>query len=152
MADVVALVRPEESQQARYYKRLLDEQRACVDDDLARLCSAFAETWRGRRHRREERRLREAIRDKRREHYEIDCLLDALNSRFLLAAPALVPARCFDIEVTAERSHWIVGIPELDETFKVARREDVEMLAREHIAVIIGTAIAQLAVRVVVDR
>ena len=44
---------------------------------------------------------------------------------------------------------WSVQIPKIDAVTKVRRREDAELMAREHIAVITYAPIAEVGVRVV---
>jgi hypothetical protein len=144
LAEVVRLVRPEELQQARYYQAVLDEQRAAISDEVGQLCSALVSCGR-----REARQLREAVRQKRREQFDLDCMLDSLNSRFFPGSVAqLTSQRCFDIALTQQRGWWLVQIPELGEAFKVRCRGEVQLLAREHIAVSLGAAIADVDVRV----
>lgn len=59
--------------------------------------------------------------------------------------------RCFDIVIGRAGSLWRIHIPEIDACTHVARCEDAEMVAREHIAAIIDFPIAEVAVRVVKD-
>jgi hypothetical protein len=149
VAEVVRMVRPEELQQARYYSSLLDGQRAHVEDELAGHCAALAKHQAGHGSRRELLQLREAVRQKRREEFTIDRMVQALNTRFFPANPAPTPVRCFDIEVTAGRRQCSIRIPELNESITAGYRDDLEMAAREQIAVSIGAAISAVAVRVI---
>jgi hypothetical protein len=138
--------------QAEYYKTVLDEHLARLDEDLTDHCVALAQHQEsGQSH--AVRRLRQMIREKRREQFELDCLLQALNHRFF---PSLAtrsrPLRRFDIDITPHGRCWRIRISEIDELIKAGSRDQAEMLAREHIAVSIGTRIAEVAVRVVAGR
>ncbi|OBG43740.1 hypothetical protein A5670_12695 [Mycolicibacterium fortuitum] len=93
-------------------------------------------------------RLREAIRHKRREQYQIDCLLESLNMRFFRPRPIPLPDHCFTIEIQPKRHGYRVRIHELDQIVTAVSREEAEMTAREHIAVNIGIAISRIAVHV----
>jgi sRNA-binding protein len=143
---VVALVQPAEMRQAEYYRAMLGERRARVEDEIADQSAALAERpdVRGMRH------LVETIADKRKEQFELDCLLTALERRFFpRRAKPPKPVRCYDIEVTHRGSWWKVNIPEIAAVTKAGRRDDVALVARAHIAALIGIPIAEIGVRVV---
>src|ERR1700757_4738480 len=145
--QVVALVQPAEMRQAEYYRAMLGERRAQGDDEIADQSAALADPdVRGMR------RLVETIADKRKEQFELDCLLTALERRFFpRRAKPPKPVRCFDIEVSHRGSLWKVNIPEIAAVTKAGRRDDVEMVARAHIAAVIGIPIAEIGVRVVCE-
>ena len=150
-AGVVVLVQPAELRQARYYKVVLAERRAQLRDEISEYQSALANRQAGRREW-ATRRLRQMIRDKRKEEFQLDCLLDALQHRFFPKASMPVQSiRSFDVAVAYEDGIWRVQIPELDVTTTVRRRADAEMTAREHIAISIGAPIREIAVRLTVD-
>jgi hypothetical protein len=144
--QVVALVQPAEMRQAEYWRAVLEQRRAQVDDEIAEQSAALAacDGVRGI-HRQMER-----ITDKRIEEFELDCLLRALEHRFFpgRAKPA-EPVRCFDIEISRRGSWWSVQIPEVAGVAKASRRGGAEMVARAHIAAVIGRPIAEIAVQVV---
>ena len=144
---MVALVQPAEMRQAEYYRAMLGERRAQGDDEIADQSAALADPdVRGMR------RLVETIADKRKEQFELDCLLTALERRFFpRRAKPPKPVRCFDIEVSHRGSWWKVNIPEIAAVTKAGRRDDVEMVARAHIAAVIGIPIAEIGVRVVCE-
>jgi hypothetical protein len=97
--------------------------------------------------------LRRLIGQKRREQFELDCLLQALNDRFFPALATRSNAvRCFDIEITPHGRCWRIRIPEIDGLIKAGSRDQAEMLAREHIAVSIAARIAEVAVRAAAGR
>ena len=145
MGDVVRVVWPAEMRQGEYYKSVLDEQ-------LAEQCVALAKHQQsGDSH--GVRRLRQVIGQKRREQFELDCLLQALNDRFFPALATRSNAvRCFDIEITPHGRCWRIRIPEIDGLIKAGSRDQAEMLAREHIAVSIAARIAEVAVRAAAGR
>jgi hypothetical protein len=146
--QVVAFVQPAEMRQAEYYRAVLAERRAQVEDELADQSAALAE----RPDVRGMRRLVETIADKRKEQFELDCLLRALERRFFpRRAKPTNPVRCFDIEVSRRGSWWKVTIPEIAAVAKAGRRDDLEMVARAHIAAMIGIPIAEIGVRVVCE-
>ncbi|MFV8167284.1 hypothetical protein ACNQVK_35105 [Mycobacterium sp. 134] len=145
---VVRLVRQQELQQARYYRGMLEEQRAVVEEELARDCELLVRHLADDRNRRRMPRLREAIRLKRREQYQIDCLLESLSARFFWPRPKELPDHRFAIEIHPTRHGYRVRVPDLDLVVKVVSRADAEMSAREHIAVHMGTAISRIAVGV----
>lgn len=147
--EVVRLTRQQELRQARYYRGLLEAQRAEVDEELAGDCKLLARHLADDRNRRRMPRLREAIRRKRREQYQIDCLLEALNMRFFQPRPMPLPDYRFTIQVEPTRHGYRVRIPELDQVVTAVSRDEVAMTAREFIAVSIGTAISRIAVQVV---
>jgi phosphate transport system protein len=96
------------------------------------------------------RRLQRMIGEKRREQFELDRLLEALGDRFFPTRPTRAKSiRSFDVEITRAGTWWKIQIPEIGGWTKTRRREDADMIAREHIAVIIGAPIADVAVRVV---
>ncbi|CRZ16823.1 hypothetical protein [Mycolicibacterium neworleansense] len=146
--QVVRLTRQQEVRQARYYRGLLKAQRAEIDADLARDCELLVRHSADDRNRRRMPRLHEAVRLKRREQYQIDCLLESLNRRFFRPQPMPLPDHRFAIEIQPRRHGYRVRIPELDQAVTVASRDDAEMTAREHIAVNINTEISRIAVHV----
>jgi hypothetical protein len=134
--------------QPRLFRQLADtiDQRAHVDDEIA---NALAEPQ-DSGNTRGMLRARQRIAEKRREQFELDCLREALGHRFFPAqAKPAKPPRCFDITITYNGCWWKVEIPEIRGITKTRRREDVEMSAREHIAVAIDARIAEVAIRVV---
>ena len=146
---VVPLVSVAELRQAEYYKAVLDEQHGRLEEEIAVHFTAL-QTCQDNGDAREMRRLRQSIVEKRREQFEVDRLRQALQHRFFPSRAARdAPARCFDIEITRHGSGWRVQIPEINAVTKVRRREHAEPIAREHIAVIINTPIAEVGVRVV---
>lgn len=150
--EVVRLTRQQELRQARYYRGLLEAQRAEVEEELARDCELLVRHLADDRNRRRMPRLREAIRRKRREQYQIDCLLESLNMRFFRPRPMPLPDHRFTIEVEPSRHGYRVRIPELDQVVTAVSRDDAAMTAREYIAVSIGTAISRIAVHVTPGR
>lgn len=150
--EVIRLTRQQELRQARYYRGVLEAQRAEVDEELARDCELLARHLAEDRNRRRMPRLREAIRRKRREQYQIDCLLEALNMRFFQPRPMPLPDHRFSIAIEPTRHGYRIQIPELDQVVTAVRREDAELTARESIAVSIGAAISRIAVHVTPGR
>ena len=145
-AQVVALDQPAELRQAEYYKAMLDEQRGRLEDEIADHSTALQTSQNNG----EVHKLRRIIAQKRREQFELDRLREALQTRFFPnQATRDGPARHFDIEITHDGAWWSVQIPEIDAVTKVRRREDAELMAREHIAVTIYAPIAEVDVRVV---
>jgi hypothetical protein len=149
--QVVRLVQPADLGQADYYKTLLDECRARVDTELADHYVALAKSQENgdaqRMH-----RLHQMIRDKRREQFKLDCLLDALQHRFFpRPVTKAKPSRSFDIEITRDRRWWMIHIPEINGVTKTRQRDDAEVLARELIAIDTNTPIADVTVRVITD-
>jgi hypothetical protein len=146
---VVPLVPIGELRQAEYYRALLDQQRGRLEEKIADHVIAL-QTCQDNGEVREIRRLRQRVAEKRREQFEVDCLRQALQRRFFPSQATRVgPARWFDIDIARDGSWWRIWIPEIEAVTKVRRREDVELMAREHIAVIINAPIAEVAVRVV---
>jgi hypothetical protein len=135
--------------QAEYYTTVLDEHRVRLEAELAHHCVALAE------HQENGdspgmRRLRQVIGHKRREQFELDCLLQALTDRFFPSrATQTGPVRCFAIHITPQARCWTVHIPQIDGRIKAPSLGDAEMTAREHIAVSIGAPIAEIAVHLV---
>src|SRR5262249_29442915 len=112
--------------------------------------AAALQTSRHNRAARELHRLRRLIGDKRREQFELDRLHAALQHRFFPGqSTPMRPMRCFEVEICQCGSWWRIRIPELDAVTTVRQREDAELTAREHIAVIVNTPIAEISVRVV---
>jgi hypothetical protein len=145
-AQVVAMVPVAELRQAEYYKALLGEQRAHVEDEIRNCCVALAQT----REQRKILRLRRQLLEKRREQFRLYCPHQALDRRFIPRKRSRSSHNvCFDIDVSRYGSLWMIRIPEIDVLAKVSRREEAEMTAREHIAVSIGVPIADVAVQVV---
>jgi hypothetical protein len=146
VANAIPFVWPAETRQAQYFKAVLKERRAEVDDEIADHAAALT-NCQGKQ---QMRRLQQMIGEKRREQFELDCLLEALGDRFFPTRPTRAKSiRSFDVEITRTGTWWKIQIPEIGGWTKTRRREDAEMIAREHIAVIIGTPIADVAVRVV---
>ena len=138
-----------ELRQAEYYRALLDQQRGRLEEEIADHAIAL-QTCQDNGEVRKIRRLRQGIAEKRWEQFEVDCLRQALQRRFFPSqATRARPARWFDIDITRDGSWWRIRIPEIEAVTKVRRREDVELMAREHIAVIIDAPITEVAVRVV---
>lgn len=145
--EVSGRERPQELEQARYFRALLEERQEMVDAELTLACGLLA------RHlaaagRDRMPRIREAIKQMRREQYRIFCLLESLNSRFFRLPPVASPVRTFSIKVEMTRRGRRLRVPELDEVVATSRGADIEMAAREHIAVHLGTAISRIAVRI----
>ena len=146
---VVLLVPIGELRQAEYYRALFDQQRGRLEEEIAdhaialQICQDNGEV-------REIGRLRLRTAEKRREQFELDCLRQALQRRFFPSqATRARPARWFDIDITRDGFWWRIWIPEIETVTKVRQREDVELMSREHIAVIINAPITEVAVRVV---
>jgi hypothetical protein len=59
--------------------------------------------------------------------------------------------QCFDIEVTRDGNWWMIRIPEIAGLTQARRRGEVELMARECIAVRTGIPIGYVTVRVVND-
>ena len=149
MANAARPVSPAEMRQAEYYRTMLDEHRARLDEELAHHCVALAKHQENGDSQ-PMRRLRQVIGHKRREQFELDCLLQALNDKFFPSrATQTRPVRYFAIEITPQARCCRVHIPEIDGGLKIRSRGDAEMMAREHIAVNIGAPIAEIAVYVV---
>jgi hypothetical protein len=148
----VALVRPADMRQAEYYKTLLDQQRGQVDEDIADRYMALAKTH-ANGDLRGMRQVRKMIRQIQREQFALDCLRTALEDRFFptLAARAS-PAHRFDVEIARHRSGWRIHIPAISELTKARHRCDVEMRAREQIALNTGIPIIEVAVQVFGER
>jgi hypothetical protein len=146
-ANVVPFVQPADKHQARYYKAVLDEQRAAVAAQIAELTAALSQCEESR-DRRGMRQLEQRIAEKQDEEYDLDCLRDAVDRRFFPWL-AVRPAQRFDIEVNRRGNSWRIRISGIDEWITARRRQGAEMLARKHIAVVTGTPIAGVAVQVV---
>ena len=143
---MVTLAQPAEMRQAEYYRAVLRERRAQVEDAIADQSAALAEC----RDVRGMRRLVERIAEKRKEQFELDCLLRALERRFFpRRAKPPKPVRCFDIEISRRGSCWKLEIPEIAAVAKASRRDGAEMVARAHIAAVIGIPIVEIGVLVV---
>jgi hypothetical protein len=147
-AAPVAPVRPADMRQAEYYKTLLDQQRGQVDEDIAHRYTVLA-TSQANADLRGMRQVRKMIRQMQGEQFELDCLRAALEHRFFpaLAAPTS-PAHCFDVEIAHHRSWWRIDIPAITELTRARHRGDVEMRAREQIALKTGIPIIEVAVAV----
>jgi hypothetical protein len=146
--QVVPLLQPADLRQAKYYKRVLDEQRAQVDEQIADHYVALAK-FQASGDLRGIHRLSQTIRKKQREQFELHRLRGALEHRFFPArATQATPMRCFDIEITRDGARWRVYIPEIDGLTKARHRGEAEMIAREHIALSLGKPIAEVAVQV----
>jgi hypothetical protein len=159
-AAPAALVRPADVRQAEYYKTLLDQQRAQVDEDIADRYLAFAKSQ-ANGDLKGMRQVRKMIRQIQREQFVLDCLREALENRFFptLAAHAS-PAQCFDVEIARRfdveiarhRSWWRIHIPAINELTKARHRGDVAMRAREQIALSTGIPIVEVSVQVFGER
>jgi hypothetical protein len=147
-ANVVPFVHPADKHQARYYKAVLDEQRAAVAAEIAELTAALSQCE-VIRDRRGMRRLERRIAEKQDEEYHLDRLHDALDRRFFPWLAVRPARRRFDIEVHRRGNSWRIRISGIDEWITARRRQGAEMLARKHIAVVTGMPIAGVAVQVV---
>jgi hypothetical protein len=149
VSEVVSLVQPAELRQAEYYTTLLADERASVRDEIAGRRVALAK-YHGSATTRATQQLRQVIGEKRREEFELDCLLEAIQQRFFprAATPRTSPS-CFDVELRYLDGWWQIRVPEIDGMTKVRRRDHAEMTAREYIAVSIGTPIREIAVRLI---
>jgi hypothetical protein len=135
--------------QAEYYRAVLSERRAEVEDEIADHSAALAE----RRDARGMPRLVERIAHNRKEQFELDRLLSALERRFFpRRATPPKPVCCFDIEISRRGCWWNVEIPEIAVAAKACRRDGAEMVARAYIAAVIGRPIVEVGVRVVCER
>lgn len=144
---VLLFTQPADLRQARYFKTVLYEERAQVQDELASQCSRLVKLE-GSHAKGAIRHLTQQIGDKRREEYELDCLIDSLRERFFpAAATPRKPARCFDVDVTYRRGSWTIHIPDIAGTTKVRQGDQAELAARVYIAVSVGMPIRQIAVR-----
>jgi hypothetical protein len=150
-SEVVSLVQPAELRQAKYFTALLADERANVRDEIAGRRVALAK-HQGSANKRATQQLRQVIGEKRREEFELDCLLEAIQQRFFprVATPS-TSATCFDVELEYVDGCWQIRVPEIGGITKVRRRDHAEMTAREYIAVSIGTPIREIAVRFVSD-
>ena len=147
---VFPLVGHGDIRQAQYYKTVLNEQRAHVDGEIADHYVALAKSQESG-DLREMRRVTQTIQKKQREQFELDCLREALEHRFFpTLATRATPVRCFDIEIVRHGSWWRVHIPEINNVAKARNRGEAEMMARQHVALSVGTPIAEVAVRVLV--
>jgi hypothetical protein len=145
-ANIVPFARPAEIGQAEYFRAVLDEHWVQVGDEIAAHYLALANC----ESKREVHKLQLLIGHKRREQFELDCLREALEHRFFPTRPTRAGSvRCFDIDIIRDGSWWKIHIPQIDGSTKTRRREDAEMIAREHISVIIDIPIAAVTVRVV---
>jgi hypothetical protein len=150
-SEVASLVQPAELRQAKYFTALLVEKRANVRDEIAGRRVALAK-HQGSANKRATQHLRQVIGEKRREEFELDCLLEAIQQRFFprVETPS-TSATCFDVELKYVDGWWQIRVPEIGDTIKVRRRDHAEMTAREYIAVSIGTPIREIAVRFISD-
>jgi hypothetical protein len=138
--------------QAEYYKTLLDQQRAQVGEDIADRYVALAKSQ-ANGDLRGMRQVRRMIRQVQREQFVLDCLCEALEHRFFSTlAPHASPAQCFDVEIARHRSRWRIHIPAINELTNARNRGDVEMRAREQIALSTGIPIVEVSVRVFGER
>lgn len=150
-SEVVSLIQPAELRQATYYKALLAEERAHVRDEIAGRRVAL-DKHQGRGDKRATRNLKQVIGEKRREEFELDCLLEAIQQRFFpRAATPITSTSCFDVELRYLAGWWQIRVPELNGLTKVRQRDQAEMTAREFIAVTIDTPIREVAVRLIGD-
>lgn len=144
---VLPFTQPAERRQARYFKAVLAEQRAQLRDELASQCSALAKLQ-GSNAKGATRKLTHTIGEKRRQEYELDCLIEALQRRFFSAAATpRKPARCFDVEITYQRGWWRIRVPDIDGITTVRQDDHAELEARVYIAVRVGTPVRDIAVR-----
>jgi hypothetical protein len=141
------LVQPAELRQAKYFTALLADERATVRDEIAGRRVALAK-HQGSANKRATQQLRQVIGEKRREEFELDCLLEAIQLRFFprVATPS-TSASCYDVELRYLDGWWQIRVPAIGAMTKVRRRDEVEMTAREYIAVSIGAPIREIAVR-----
>ena len=145
------MVQPAELRQAKYYTALLADERASVRNEIAGRRVALAK-YQGGATTRATQQLRQVIGEKRREEFELDCLLEAIQQRFFpRAATPSTSSRCFDVELKLVDGWWRIRVPEIGGMTKVRRRDQVEMTAREYIAVSVGTPIREIAVRLISD-
>jgi hypothetical protein len=146
-SEVVSLVQPAELRQAKYFTTLLADERANVRDEIAGRRVALAK-HQGNQNKRATQQLRQVIGEKRREEFELDCLLEAIQQRFFpRVATASTSATCFDVELEYVDGWWQIRVPEIGGSTRVRRRDLAEITAREYIAVSIGTPIREIAVR-----
>lgn len=140
-----------ETRQARYFKAVLDDRRAKIVEEIAE-DSAAVKQCDETGDLRAVRRMRRRLAQKRRQQFELDRLHEALQQRFFSdGEPTLAKAiRCFDVVIARKGSGWRVHIPELDEVLtNIDRRAEAEILARSHIAAVIGTPMVEIAVHIV---
>jgi hypothetical protein len=148
MHSASALVRPGDIRQAEYYKSLLDEQWAQVDEDIADRYMALAKSQ-ANGDLRGMRQVRRMIQQIQREQFALDCLREALEHRFFPTRPVHASrVHSFTVEIVRHRSWWSIHIPAINDLTKARHRGDVEMRAREQIALSTGIPIAQVAVEV----
>jgi hypothetical protein len=122
---VLLFTQPAELRQVRYFKTVLYEERAQVQDELASHCLRLVKL-KGRNAKGSIRDRTQQIADKRREEYELDCLIEALRQRFFQAA-ATPPkrARCFDVEISYRRARGRSAFPT-----SMARRRSAKVSGR----------------------
>lgn len=150
-SEVVSLVQPAELRQAKYFTALLADERANVRDEIAGRRVALAKQ-KGSANKRATQQLRQVIGEKRREEFELDCLLEAIQQRFFPRVATPGPsATCFDVELKSVDGWWQIRVPEIGGITKARRRDHAEITAREYIAVSIGTPIRDIAVRFISD-
>jgi hypothetical protein len=59
-----------------------------------------------------------------------------------------IAGQCFDIAITRDGGWWMIHIPEIDGMTRAHRRAEVELMARECIAVRTGIPLGYITVRV----
>ena len=81
--------------------------------------------------------------------YDTDTDRIVASSRFRGVLQGVPVPECFDIEVTRDGRWWMVYVPAIDQLTQARRRGEVELMARELIAVSTDRRIDEVAVRVV---
>jgi hypothetical protein len=147
-AQVVPHVLTAERRQAEHFSAILDEQRAQIDHEITDRLAALARCQ-DRGDLRAVRRMRRRLAHKFREQFELDRLRERLEHRFFPEAPKRIePRHYFDITITRNGSRWSVHIPELDVLLtNIHHRADAEIMGHAYIAAMIGTPMAEIAVR-----
>jgi hypothetical protein len=151
--NVLAFGVPAEKRQAAYFWTLLDQQWAEVGEQIATDHAALVSHHNGADR---ARRVLRRIARKRREQFELEQLLQQLESRFFGRAATWAsnkpPGRYFDVSVERHGSWWAVAIPELGEQVSARRCEDVETLARAHISAVLNAPMSEIAVAILTEH